>query len=113
MTTKGPWDRFVHLRMWLAMLYYAFPFLIVVIALMDRDPAFYATKAAIGLAYLSAVSVLQLKLTFWPCPRCGSPFLGGWRAPYNPLISFFLSERKCAHCGLPGTAAREYPSVPA
>src|ERR1700747_3147711 len=49
----------------------------------------------LGLILLSSLANLDYrvwKLSYWPCPRCGSAFRGLWAFPWLP--------KRCRYCGL-------------
>jgi hypothetical protein len=112
MSANESWHRFSRTRTWLWVLYGGLPILVGLMAVMDKHPARYSIKAAIALVYLTLVIALQFKISFWPCPHCGSAFFGGWRMPYS--VKFFtVTDRKCMHCGLLWHEGSEQRSVTA
>jgi DNA-directed RNA polymerase subunit RPC12/RpoP len=46
---------------------------------------------AIAIAWMLAIAVAMLRVTYFPCPRCGKHFY---------MAAFFVTGRKCPHCGL-------------
>lgn len=71
------------------------PFGIAMMSLQD-DPTIRPYVLPIVLAYMFlGFGIAGLRLSFWPCPRCGRPFslTTFWRYKhFNP---------SCRHCGLP------------
>src|SRR5947208_2186536 len=45
-------------------------------------------------AWMLAFAVTSVRLSTFPCPRCGKWFFAAWYF-HNPLA------RRCVHCGLP------------
>jgi hypothetical protein len=73
-----------------------FPFLLLVTALgrrffSSRD-LFVPATLVFGALYIFTVS----RIRRYPCPRCGTNFLGGFFATPETVLG-----RNCAHCGLP------------
>ncbi len=112
MSANESWNRFARRRAALWMLYGVLPLTVALVALLDVQPSWNAIKVALAAVYLAFVVTLQLRLSFWPCPHCGSPFFGGWRMPY--AVRFFdVADRVCAHCGLHWVETSEHRSVTA
>jgi len=87
------WDEFRKLRRgWLLLLALYIPVGISVGWLSLR--LFESAKPAFGLAiaWMVALGIQGFRLIFWPCPRCGKPFLMPW--------GVFTIKRRCSHCGL-------------
>lgn len=87
------WDEFRKLRRdWLLLLALYVPVCFGVLWLSGRlfesaTPAF-----VFAIAWVIALGVQGFRMVFWPCPRCGHPFL--WPG------GFLAIKRRCSYCGL-------------
>src|SRR5262249_45168535 len=86
------WQGYRLNRRWTLGLFASFPFAMSTVIVLTDDSARSATiLVVVFLTYGLLISVLGLRWTYWPCPRCGRAFRG--RGITFPV--------QCRNCGLP------------
>ena len=90
------WQGYESLRRWWTGLWLGVIPLAMIFSLF-----FEGVLNALLYAYLLVFGILSVKLTSWPCPRCGKPFIRGeWGSLKFTSPLDLLSGRPCKHCGL-------------
>ena len=96
MSDKSPWTDYRKLQR-RALLLAGCGFLVLgVLVLLPREwvPRHAGPLLVVGAGYAIVLAVLSIRLSFWPCPRCGKPFF--------IRFGFFPSySGRCARCRLP------------
>ena len=85
----------------------AFLTLILMRTFADKLPnavqiGFFALCLGAVFSSIAVISLKQLKLSRWPCPRCGCAFGGFWGTPWLP--------KNCVYCGLQKGANANFSS---
>lgn len=95
MPEKSTWAAYRKLQRKVLLLWGGgFPVL-AILAVLPRDWVawLFGPLLVLGLGYGIVLAYLSLRLSFWPCPRCGKLFFlrFGILPTYN---------KRCPHCGL-------------
>jgi hypothetical protein len=77
-----------------------FPGVLLFALLLQRLLRSDTATSIVAFAWILAFGVAAVRVSTWPCPRCGKCFHAKWPAG-NPLTG------RCLHCGLPKWADRD------
>jgi hypothetical protein len=95
-TDKHSWERYERLRRITLILWAAwFPYVFVVAWWMrGRWDRFPLPLLLFNVIWFLFLTVVGLRVGYWPCPRCGKPF-------FLRFGLFKTRGKECPHCRLP------------